>query len=428
MSSFHPESITINGRDYRWPAEPVVVVCVDGCQPEYLTQAIAQGRMPFISRLTSAGLWFTALGVLPSYTNPNNLSIITGVAPAGHGISGNFFYDAEREAEVMMNDPAYLRADTIPAAFARAGARVAIVTAKDKLRRLLGAGLDFRSGRAVVFSAERSDQCSQEEHGIAQVNDWIGLPVPDVYSAALSEFVLAAGCKLLEQQRPDLTYLSTTDYVQHKHAPDHPQAWDFYARLDRQLARLDQLGARLVITADHGMLPKATRNGEPSVIYLQELLDQWLPGGQARALLPITDPYVVHHGSLGSFATIYLQPGVDRAALQQRLQALPSLARVLTRAEAGAELELPTDRIGDLVLLSRDDCTIGTSPKRHDLSGLTEPLRSHGGLGEQVVPLLVNRRLLGSVDRLRNFDAFDLALNRLSDQRPVTIEGSGQPC
>ena len=201
----------------------------------------------------------------------------------------------------MMNDPKWLRAPTILAAIADGGHSVAVVTAKDKLRRLLGHKL-----RGICFSAEKADQATQQENGIDDVVGLVGMPIPDVYSAELSEFVFAAGVKLLKTRRPDLLYLSTTDYVQHKHAPGDEHANRFYAMFDRYLGELDALGAVFVITADHGMNAKTRLDASPNVIYLQDLLDEWIGRERSRVILPITDPYVVHHGALGSFATIYL--------------------------------------------------------------------------------------------------------------------------
>lgn len=401
--------ITVNDRSYRWTDRPVVVVCVDGCQYDYLTAAVAAGVAPYLGRLLEgAGTSYLADCVIPSFTNPNNLSIVTGAPPSVHGICGNYFYDRERGEEVMMNDPRYLRAGTILAAFAEAGAKVAVVTAKDKLRKLLGHRM-----KGICFSSEKADQVTLEENGIADVMGLVGLPLPSVYSAALSEFVFVAGVKLMARERPDLMYLSTTDYVQHKAAPGTPAANAFYAMMDRHLAELDALGATLVLTADHGMNDKHAADGSPNVIYLQDQLDAWLGEGAARVILPITDPYVVHHGALGSFAVVYLsEPGQERA-LHERIAALPGIESVLTRAAASERFELPADRIGDLVVVSQQDTVIGTSATRHDLSGLDAPLRSHGGLSEQKVPLLVNRRLppAPAARRWRNFDAFELGLN-----------------
>jgi phosphonoacetate hydrolase len=408
-------SLSVNGRAYARPQRPVVVICVDGCEPDYVSQAIQAGVAPFMKRMLDRGASLVADGVVPSFTNPNNLSIVTGVSPAVHGICGNYFYDPALGREVMMNDPAYLRAPTLLAAFAEAGAGVAVVTAKDKLRRLLGHGL-----RGVCFSAEKADEATAADGGIDDVLRLVGMPVPSVYSAELSEFVFAAGVALLRTRRPDLMYLSTTDYVQHKAAPGTAEANAFYAMMDRYLAQLDELGAVIGLTADHGMSPKTDAAGRPCIVYLQEILDRLLGAGRARVILPITDPYVVHHGALGSFATVYLPDGESAPRAAEALGALPGIEQVLARDEAARRFELPADRIGDLVVLADHVTVLGTSAARHDLSGLTVPLRSHGGVSEQKVPLLFNHPVQG-VDprrRLRNFDVFDLALNHVAERHP----------
>lgn len=406
--STSPNSFEVNGRRYQLPAAPTVVVCVDGCEPDYLAQAVATGQMPWMKRALAAGTGLVADCVVPTFTNPNNLSIVTGAPPSVHGICGNYLYDPATNSEVMMNDPKWLRAPTILAALADHGMKVAVVTAKDKLRKLLGHQM-----KGICFSSEKSDQVTVEENGIASVLDLVGMPVPDVYSAALSEFVFAAGVKLMKTQRPDLMYLSTTDYIQHKHAPGTDGANAFYRMMDGYLAQLDAAGAVIALTADHGMNAKVAMDGTPDVVYLQDWFDAWLGAGKTRVILPITDPYVVHHGALGSFATVYLPAGVDPIEAAGRLSRQRGIESVLTRTEAAARFELPADRIGDLVVVSERFTVLGTSASRHDLSGLDAPLRSHGGVSEQRVPLIVNRPLPG-LDRnrrFRNFDAFDLALN-----------------
>ena len=403
------KTVDVNGRRYGWMTDPLVVVCVDGCEYDYLEGAAASGRAPYLARLLRDGAAFKGDCVVPSFTNPNNLSIVTGVPPAVHGICGNYFYDREADAEVMMNDPKYLRAASVLAAFADAGASVAVVTAKDKLRTLLGHQL-----KGICFSSEKAAEATLADNGIENVVEFVGMPVPSVYSAALSEFVFAAGLKLMETRRPDLMYLSTTDYVQHKFAPGSEGANAFYAMMDGYLGKLDAHGAVVALTADHGMNAKTRPDGQPNVIYLQDLLDDWIGAGRARVILPITDPYVVHHGALGSFATIYLDAS-DRAPVGARLAEVEGIDLVLANADACARFELPPDRMGDLVVVSGKHVVLGTSTARHDLSGLDAPLRSHGGVSEQTVPLLFNRRTAGipGKARLRNFDILDVALNHL---------------
>ena len=401
--------LEVNNRRYSKPRQATVVVCIDGCEPDYVAQAVAAGYTPWLKATLDAGTSLVADGVVPSFTNPNNLSIVTGVPPRVHGICGNYLYDPESQREVMMNDPKWLRAPTLFAAMSEAGVKVAIVTAKDKLRQLLGHGMVG----GICFSAEKADQVSLAVHGIENVLNLVNRPLPSVYSADLSEFVFACGVALMRNKQADILYLSTTDYIQHKYPPGSEQANHFYQMIDRYLAELDAMGCVIAITADHGMNAKVGMNGMPDVIYLQDWFDQQIGLGRARVILPITDPYVVHHGALGSFATVYLPDEVAKKDIIHELAGMRGMACVLSREEAALSFELPEDRIGDLVCVSSRFTVIGTSASRHDLSGLDVPLRSHGGMSEQGVPLILNRPVPG-LDmnrRWRNFDAFDLALN-----------------
>src|SRR6187399_3256799 len=337
-------TVSVNDREYKFPKTPTVVVCLDGSEPGYIERAIDAGVAPNFARLMMDGANLTALSAMPSFTNPNNMSIITGRPPAVHGIAGNYFYDRAAGKEVMMNDASFLRAPTIMKAFHDAGAKVAVVTAKDKLRAMLGKDLDMSTGRAIAFSSERADKATVQDNGIGDLLARLGKPLPEVYSSDLSEFVMAAGVSILKRERPDLMYLSTTDYVQHKAAPGSDFANAFYAMMDRYVGELDAAGAVLVLTADHGMNDKHLPNKEPDVIYLQTLADEWLGKGTARVILPITDPYVVHHGALGSFATVYLPAGADRDALIKKLAAIQGIETAISREEACKRYALPPDR------------------------------------------------------------------------------------
>ena len=406
------KSVDVNGRTYHWPKAPLVVICCDGSEPDYMEIAMGKGLMPNLQRMIAKGENTRGLCVIPSFTNPNNLSIVTGVPPAVHGICGNYLIDPTTGKETMMNDPKWLRAPTIFEKFQQAGGKIAVVTAKDKLRLLLGKGLKF-DGTAVAFSSEKADKVTMADNGIADVCSLVGMGVPEVYSAELSEFVFAAGVKLLSNMKPDLMYLSTTDYVQHKYAPGSKGANSFYKMMDSYLGELDAGGAIVVIVADHGMKDKHLANGDPDVIYLQDALDNAFGVGSTKVILPITDPYVVHHGALGSFATVYVG-GANVNDVAKSISGLQGIDVVLNRSEGCKRFELPEDRMGDLVVVSggpKGSKVIGTSASKHDLSGLNEPLRSHGGLTEQTVPVMINRKTHDLPVHLRNFDAFYIGCN-----------------
>ncbi len=406
--------VTVNNRTYNWPKAPVVVICCDGSEPDYMEIAMAQGLMPNLKAIIAKGENLRGECVIPSFTNPNNLSIVTGALPEVHGICGNYLIDPATGLETMMNDPKWLRAPTIFAAFQEAGAKICVVTAKDKLRLLLSKGLKY-DGTAVAFSSEKADKATMADNGIDNICDFVGLPAPEVYSADLSEFVFAAGVKLLARDKPDLMYLSTTDYVQHKYAPGSAGANSFYKMMDEYLGALDSQGATIVIIADHGMKDKHLADGSPDVLYLQDALDEKFGAGTTKVILPITDPYVVHHGALGSYATVYLK-GAAPESVAAAIAKMPGIDVVYTQTEGCKKFGLPPDRTGDLIVLSggaNGSKVLGTSAAKHDLSGLDAPLRSHGGLTEQVVPIIINRKGHNLPQLLRNFDAFFIGCNHV---------------
>ena len=442
-------SFSVNNREYTPGSDPVVVICIDGSEPAYHELAIEHGRMPWLKKmLETTGRSWDAHCAIPTLTNPNNMSIATGWPPAVHGICGNYILDPATGEEVLMNDPKYLRAPTVFAAALAAGLDVAVVTAKDKLRALLASGVtepgldpagsgEMRVPRrtGICFSAQKADTASKEANGMDNVLDYVGMPLPDVYSAELSEFVLAAGVRLMTDRRPDIMYLTLTDYIQHKNAPGTEVADDFYAMLDSYAAQLDELGAVVAITADHGMSPKHNNDGTPRVVYLESEVDSILGIGEgetgSRVILPITDPYTVHHGALGSFANVYLPEGADREKVIEGLADKEGLTAIM-RSEDAAELySMPLDRMGDITVLSDKFSAIGRYPEWHDLKNLDVPLRSHGGLGELEIPFLINRSVPtpevtksrgpnGEEAALHNYDAFWIATTHVSANAPVT--------
>jgi len=406
--------VILNGRRYRWPPHPVVVICIDGCDPLYIKQGLQDRIMPNIKKFVEEGFESEALSVIPSFTNPNNLSIVTGAPPSVHGIVGNFFLDPKTGKEIMMDDPKFLRSETLLAEFSKKGARVAIITAKDKLWKLLSSNLV----QGISFSSEKADQCSLEKNGIERVLDLVGKPLPYVYSAELSFFVLEAGQKLLETISPDLMYLSLTDYIQHKYPPGTKEANSFLSVLDEAVGRFAHSGALVALTSDHGMNDKSQADGSPNTIFLQDVLDREFGPKTSRVICPITDPYVLHHGSLGSFVMVFCYSGLKPNLVIDSVRRIPGIEKVLDRGSACKEFDLPPDLIGDLVVLGDSNTVLGSNRVAHDLSGLQGMrLRSHGGFSEQKVPFILSRPLteeyavLATSRRLRNFDIFDFALN-----------------
>ena len=406
--------IEINERRYPGiPSSTAIVICLDGSQKEYFEEASKLNLTPNIDSFKKNGEDLLVNSAIPSFTNPNNISIVTGRPSSIHGICGNFFYTPSTGEEVMMNDPQFLRAPTIFQKYYEQGAKIAIVTAKDKLRKLLSHGLKFNESRAICFSSEKSDKANLNENGIEEVNKWLDMEVPNVYSQGLSEFVMAAGVKILNELNPDIMYLSTTDFIQHKYAPGDEVANAFYAMFDRYIGQLNVNNNSIIVTADHGMQPKSRSDGSPNAIFLQDILDEALGKNISKVILPITDPYVVHHGALGSFATVYLSDKSKINDAIEQINKIEDIEVVLTNKEGCAQYDLPTDRMGDIICMSSQNSTIGSAEKAHDLSKLKEPLRSHGGLHEREVPFISNKKInLNDANiKLNNYDAFYHAIS-----------------
>ena len=411
------KKIKLNNIEYTWPKRPVVVVCIDGGDPEYINEGVKDGIIPNIESFMNKGFYSVSQGSMPSFTCPNNMSIVTGTEPETHGISGNFFIDPNTQEPVVMTGPELLRSRSIMSEFSREGARVVSITAKDKLRKQLQKDMDLSRG-SVSFSSQYADRCIMKENGIENVLEFVGQPLPDMYSAELSLFVLDAGIKLLEEQKPDLLYLSLTDFIQHAYAPGTEEANNFYIEMDRRFGIFHELGALVALTADHGMGDKSDERGNPNVIWLQDLLDQNLGKGTCRVICPITDAFVGHHGALGGFVRIYLEKKEDQNKVYEIVQAIEGVEKVWTAENVAKELEQPLDREGDLAVAADKRTVIGGSEKDHDLSALKgKRLRTHGSLHEAKVPFILSEPLNDIYSRrakgntLRSREIFEYALN-----------------
>ena len=405
--------VEVNGRTYAAPKRPTAVIVVDGFDPAYLDHGFANGTLPTMQSFTKAGFVGIADCSMPSTTNTNNTSIVTGVPPAVHGINGNYYLDAETGKEIMITDASRLRCGTILGALSEAGVPTAVVTAKDKLLKVLAYRMT-----GIAFSSEYAHKANLADNAIDNVEAMVGRPQPDQYSADLSLFVLDAGVKILSAFGPRLMYLSTSDYVQHKHAPGEPEADAYHRAVDTVVGKLIALGATVAITADHGMNDKSAADGTANVIYLEDQLNGRFGAGTVRVICPIADPFVKHHGALGSFVRVHLRKPADVAAMMAFSGTLSGVELVLDKADVCRGFDLPLDREGDFAVFGDRRTVIGARREDHDLSQLGgHRLRSHGGLGEQKVPFLISRPLNAAYrqrakDRpLHNYDIFDFALN-----------------
>ena len=397
-----------NGRSYSVPARPVLAICADGWDPEYVDDALERSLMPRLAEvLADGGSYVLARAQMPTFTNPNNVAIVTGVSAARNGIAGNHYRD-ERGVEVQLTDPSFLRATTIHAAAHAAGLSVLCVTAKDKLRALLA------SGGVPAFSAELAHE--QNSPDGTPLTDVVGAANPGIYDWRLSPYTIDLAVALAARLEATLVYASLTDFVQHAAAPGEAMADEFYAAVDASIGSALDAGFVVGLVADHGMRAKTLPDGSPNVRFLDDALaDACVRGG--HTLCPITDPYVVHHAALGSLAWVHLDDLDELDRARGALAALSGVEAVLDRFAAAAAFDLPADRIGDLIVLADGTTVLGKSLGAHDLSALHGALRSHGGLHEQTVPMILTHPLRDGALRgreLRGCDLHDLLLNELA--------------
>src|SRR6516164_9473039 len=303
-----------------------------------IDHGFANGTLPTMQSFTKAGFVGIADCSMPSTTNTNNTSIVTGVPPAVHGINGNYYLDAETGKEIMITDASRLRCGTILGALSEAGVPTAVVTAKDKLLKVLAYRMT-----GIAFSSEHAHKANLADNAIDNVEAMVGRPQPDQYSADLSLFVLDSGVKILSAFGPSLMYLSTSDYVQHKHAPGEPEADAYHHAVDARIAQLLALGATVAVTADHGMNDKTTANGEANVIYLEDELNSRFGADTVRVICPIADPFVKHHGALGSFVRVHLRKPAAIGPMMEFARALPGVELVLDKQQVCTQFDLPLD-------------------------------------------------------------------------------------
>lgn len=553
-------------------APSIFAVCVDGFDPQYVEDTPKES-MPFIKSLidssnavssatatapsdSSSGVrgqepgFFIGDGAMPSFTNPNNVGIITASPPSKHGISGNYYFDSKLGKDVPMTSASMIRADSLLAAAHLAGFDVIVVTAKDKLLNLLSHQLPATSGIASASatlpeetleitdqpavirismesvaasapstagehnaptSVKLSSQTTPDIRLLKSLLQWPepadtagaakssnGSKYPSIYDPEISHAVIAAGRVVaqhlrsererknvrfplwssqfaypLATHRPVLAYLSTTDYVQHKHAPGSSASNVFCRGLDEQIGKLTSVngtsgtkaaGAKpraatgagsigvvqgasnihIGITADHGMNNKFDSDGAPNIHFVEDAIVNSLRAssthfdgfdinqamdcvtissrqhpadvGQSRnsmvhilvrATLPITDAHIVHHGALGGYCCVHVDVVGEGSHnpeqlvrlkadflmhVAQHLESLYGIARVLSRTQAAYECELPSDRIGDLIVIAESNWVLGKSRCYHQSGGMLDAvavgLRSHGSWYERIVPMI----------------------------------------
>ena len=338
-------------------SQPTVVICIDGFGPEYLDAS----DVPNLRDIGQKGFSKVGRSMMPSVTNVNNVSLVTASYPRVHGICSNYRLVRETGEEIYMESGEYILAETMFQRARSLGKTSLLVTAKDKLRTLLG------DGPTVSVSAERPPE---------QIVADLGEP-PGIYTIEANGWLVRAARYLMDRHPADLVYITTTDYAMHTYAPEEQESRQHLSILDDAIGELMAAHpeATVLVTADHGMSAKSR------MVDLNQALAA--RGIRANVVPIIKDLHVVHHSNLGGCMFIYLERG-DPAEALEVLRGTAGVEEAMDREEAAARLMLHFDRIGDIVVTGAKDVVFG------DPSEVSMPprLRSHGSPHEQQVPLI----------------------------------------
>ena len=343
-----------------------VIITVDGYDPEYIEACDA----PNLMSLARQGFYRVGKSMMPSVTNVNNVSIVTGRYPSEHGISSNYRMVRETGEDIYMESGEYILSETFFQRAKKMGARTILSTSKDKLRTLLSDGAD------VAISSEQAPTWAVEG---------VGEP-PPIYSLDVNGWTIRAASHAMKLEPADIVYISTTDFAMHTYAPDEPESQQHISVLDDAIGELvdSHPDITLMLTADHGMNPKKR---------MVDLADGLAANGIGAEVVPIIkDRYVVHHNNLGGCMFVYLNSGsesrTDEAAAV--LRETTGVERVYSRQEATDELRLNYDRIGDLVVTGDIDTVFGPKDLEDtwDDTGAGHSLRSHASAHEQDIPII----------------------------------------
>lgn len=341
-----------------------IIVCIDGCGLEYLHSS----RVSFIKCIGEKGCYLEGNSMIPSVTNVNAVSILTGKYPEEHGITTNYYFDRKTGQEVYMESPNFIKTSTLFERGMKMGLKTALLTSKDKLRSLLS------QGATTSFSAEKP---------LSWLVRLLGSP-PPIYSVDVDIWLIKALRELILKESPTLVFAMTTDYAMHKYAPEEKESKRHMDGIDEALREtVETLEARgeevlLCITADHGMSKK------DKAVNLELVLKAH--GVSSRMNTIIADRYVVHHRNLGGAAYVYLKNANDISKCFEVLVEAEGVESALPLAQASKLYHLDKVRIGDFLVLGKKNYVFGLIEQETTKVSL----RSHGSLYEKRVPIIVN--------------------------------------
>jgi phosphonoacetate hydrolase len=341
----------------------VIVLMIDGFGPDYL----AASRMPVLNSWQRAGVSKLVEDVMPSVTNPNNTSICCGAWPEEHGITGNFFLNEQTGREEYMESADLILRPTLFEKARASGISSALLSAKKKTVNLLP------RGARIVLSAE------------IPTPEWTARlgQAPDIYSAEINHWLLKAALWILRHRTEiGVLYVHTTDYPMHMWPPKDERSRRHLAKLDALFGEMAAVApdAAILLTADHGMHHKSRCWDLEKACAARGVVLR-------AAISAELDHYLKHHQGFGGTSWVYLKSPRDADRAAALIEKLKGVQLVLARSEASRRFRLMSSRIGELVVIGDGDTVFGSLDS--ELESLPSEYRSHGGLDDATVPLVV---------------------------------------
>ena len=363
--------------------DTTVIICIDGLDPEYLEACEA----PALRDLARRGFQETVRCMMPSVTNVNNVSMVTGAYPESHGICSNYWLDKELGEGAYLESGEHVLAETLFQRAHRQGRSSLLATSKDKLRTLLG------TGASLALSSERPAEWAVKLLG----------PPPPIYSLEVNAWTVRAATAAMSRDHVDVAYISTTDFAMHTYGPEHPESQRHISLLDDVIGDLitTHPDVGILITADHGMSSK-TRMAD-----LQTALEDRNISGQALPI--IKDRYVQHHANLGGSCYVYVDRSADLGDALDLLREVLGVQEALPREEAAAKFHLRGEMIGDIVVTGEKDVVFGNPAE----VAIPPGLRSHGSTHELSIPLIGCNLDVGDLAFLENRDVGRYVIERV---------------
>ena len=341
-----------------------LIIVIDGCAPEYLSRE----NTPNLYRIAEDGFFKFVKSAVPSVTNVNHATILTGKFPCNHGVVGNYFYDRKTGAQGFIESSDFIKIETFLETLHNRGVSTALLTVKGKVLEVFGTGVDYG------LSAEKPDLRLVEALGMQSP--------PRVGTLEANGWIMEACYRLLEKNNPDVVYCTTNDYMMHNYAPGTPEAIRQMSEIDGWIGRIYDLdhSREIYITADHGM------NQKTHLINLQAVMDR--KGYAVVCHPPLKDRFVENHiYQEGGALYLYFKEENDAKTgeILSFLREAPYVELLCSKEEAAERFSLPVDNIGDYLVLAAEDCAFG------ELEGeelFTDKVRTHGSLHEREIPLI----------------------------------------